>query len=98
MPIIRQKVMPDSIGYTDGFGGYNALNISEFRHERIDHSSELVGRRSRHINGIENFRNQAKPVLRKYNSIPRANFELFLGADKRRLRLVKRWLTEDRVI
>ena len=31
-----------------------------------------------YINGIENFRNQAKRVLRKYNGMPRESFPLFL--------------------
>lgn len=31
-----------------------------------------------HINGVENFWNQVKRVLRKYNRINRKNFPLFL--------------------
>ncbi len=31
-----------------------------------------------HINGIENFWNQAKRHLRKFNGIPKAHFELYL--------------------
>ena len=31
-PIIREKVKPDSIVYTDRFRGYNALDVSEFTH------------------------------------------------------------------
>ncbi|MBK2345311.1 transposase, partial [Francisella tularensis subsp. novicida] len=31
-----------------------------------------------HINGIENFWNQAKRHLRKFNGIPREHFHLFL--------------------
>ena len=30
-----------------------------------------------HINGIENFWNQAKRVLRKYNGIPKESFPLY---------------------
>ena len=32
VPIIREKVKPDSIVYTDRFRGYNALDVSEFTH------------------------------------------------------------------
>ena len=54
MPIIRAKVQPDSIVYTDCWTAYNALDVSEFHHERINHSEEYaVGKN--HINGIENF-------------------------------------------
>ncbi len=38
MPIIRQQVKPDSIVYTDTWRGYNALDISEFKYYRINHS------------------------------------------------------------
>ena len=31
-----------------------------------------------HINGIENFWNQAKRHFRKFNGIPKAHFELYL--------------------
>jgi transposase len=34
--------------------------------------------RANHINGIENFWNQAKRHLRGYNGIPKAHFHLFL--------------------
>lgn len=77
MPIIRQKIRPDSIVYTDCYRSYNALDVSEFKHYRINHS-ELFAHKHNHINGIENFWNQAKRHLRKYNGIPKANFPLFL--------------------
>ncbi len=38
IPIIKEKVMPDSIVYTDSLPSYNALDISEFRHLRVNHS------------------------------------------------------------
>ena len=56
MPIIREKVTPDSIVYTDNFKSYNALDVSEFHHLRINHS-ELFADAKNHINGIENFWN-----------------------------------------
>lgn len=77
MPIIRQQVKPDSIVYTDTFRSYNALDVSEFKHYRINHSKLFANKRN-HINGIENFWNQAKRHMRKFNGIPRAHFHLFL--------------------
>lgn len=77
MPIIRQKIEPDSIVYSDCWRAYNALDVSEFKHYRINHS-ELFADKHNHINGIENFWNQAKRHLRKYNGIPREHFNLFL--------------------
>jgi mutator protein MutT len=38
MHIIRQKVKPDSIVYTDTWRSYNALDVSKFKHYRINHS------------------------------------------------------------
>ena len=40
--------------------------------------SEPIADRAKHINGIENFWNQAKRHLRRYNGIPRQHFHLFL--------------------
>ena len=77
MPIIEKKVSPDSIVYTDCWKGYNALDVSRFKHRRINHSV-LFADRENHINGIENFWSQAKRHLRKHNGIPRASFPLYL--------------------
>jgi transposase len=77
MPIIIDKIKPDSIVYTDCYRSYNVLDVSEFKHYRINHS-KLFANQHNHINGIENFWNQAKRHLRKYNGIPRKHFNLFL--------------------
>jgi len=77
IPVIQQKIKPDSVVYTDGHTAYNALDVSEFTHFRINHSQDFVNNHT-HINGIENFWNQAKRHLRKYNGIPKQNFPLFL--------------------
>jgi transposase len=76
MPIIRQQVKPDSIVYTDTFRSYNALDISEFKHYRINHS-KLFADNHNHINGIENFWNQAKRHMRKFNGIPKKALSSF---------------------
>lgn len=77
IPIIERKVIPDSIVYSDCWRAYNVLDVSEFKHYRINHS-KLFADKKNHINGIENFWNQAKRHLRKFNGIPRQNFGLFL--------------------
>ena len=64
MPIITSKIKPDSIVYTDCYKSYNALDVSDFKHFRINHSKEFA-KDHNHINGIENFWSQAKRVLRK---------------------------------
>ena len=77
MPIIRQKIQPDSVVYTDHWRAYNALDVSEFKHYRINHS-KLFAHKHNHINGTENFWNQAKRHMRKFNGVPRNHFNLFL--------------------
>ena len=75
--IIRMVVRPDSVVYTDSFNSYNVLDVSEFTHRRINHRESFVAAGA-HINGIENFWNQAKRHLGHYNGIPKAHFHLFL--------------------
>jgi transposase len=75
--IIRDCVKPDSVVYTDAYRSYDVLDVSEFHHRRINHTEQFVDA-GNHINGIENFWNQAKRYLRRYNGIPRAHFHLFL--------------------
>ena len=77
MPVIRRKIRIDSVVYTDSWGSYNALDVAGFRHCRINHS-ERFARDRNHINGIENFWNQAKRHLRRFNGVPRQHFDLFL--------------------
>jgi transposase len=77
IPIIERKVIPDSIVYSDCWRAYNVLDVSGFKHYRINHS-KLFADRHNHINGIENFWNQAKRHMRKFNGIPRQHFGLFL--------------------
>ena len=77
LPIIERKVIPDSIVYSDCWKGYNALDVAGFKHYRINHS-KLFANGKNHINGIENFWNQAKRHMRKFNGVPKAHFGLFL--------------------
>jgi transposase len=77
IPIIRKTIEPDSIVYTDGFLSYDAPDISGFRHQCINHSQKFVEARN-HINGIENFRNQANRHLRRFNGIPGEHFHFFI--------------------
>ena len=54
MPIIRRKIEPDSIVYTDCWSSYNALDVSGFKHYRMNYS-KLFAKKYNYINGIENF-------------------------------------------
>ncbi len=78
LPLIKAKIEPDSVVYTDTYKTYDNLDVAGFRHHRVNHSKEFVKPGANHINGIENFWNQAKRHLRKYNGIPSHHFHLFL--------------------
>lgn len=54
MPVIKQKIMPDSIVYTDSLSSYDKLDVSGFTHHRINHSKEFADCQN-YINGIGNF-------------------------------------------
>ena len=51
LPIIQEKIKPHSIVYTNSVKAYNALEVSDFPHMRLNHS-ELFDDRRNHINGI----------------------------------------------
>ena len=101
MPIIKAKIKPDSIVYTDTFVTYDSLDVSGFRHHRINHRKAFAATGGNHINGIENFWNQTKRHLRRYNGIPKHHFHLFLkecewrfnyGSPAQLLRTLKAWV------
>ena len=100
--ILHQKIVPDSVVYTDGYKSYNRLNVSGFRHYRINHSENFAEGRT-HINGIENFWRQTKRHLSRFNGIPRDRFPLFLkecewrfntSDPKTRLMQLNQWVRE----
>ena len=103
MPIIQSRVKPDSIVYSDCWRGYNVLDTSEFKHYRINHT-KLFANKYNHINGIENFWNQAKRHMRKFNGVPREHFPFFLKECEWRfnnpkphlqLNLLKQWVKKE---
>ena len=103
IPIIEDRVKPDSIVYSDCWMGYNALDVSGFKHYRINHSHLFASGRN-HINGIENFWNQAKRHMRKFNGVPAKHFPLFLKEcewrfnnpdPKAQLKELKQWVNKN---
>lgn len=99
--IITAKIQPDSIVYSDKYSSYNFLNASGFKHRRVNHSKEFVGKDRNHINGIENFWNQTKRHMRKFNGIKKENFNMFLKecewrfnyrSPKEQLQTLKKWI------
>ena len=80
--IIQGKIKPDSIVCSDSFRGYDVLDVSEFHHVRIKHSVAFAEDRN-HINGIENFWNQAKCHLQRFNGVPRQHSPLLKECERR---------------
>lgn len=102
MGIMENKIVPDSIVYSDAFSSYNVLDVSDFKHYRINHSALFAEGRN-HINGIENFWNQAKRHMRKFNGVPKDHFPLFLKecewrfnnpSPKAQLQELKQWVKQ----
>lgn len=100
MLIIERRIQPDSIVYTDCWREYNVLDISEFKHYRINHPVMFADQKN-YINGIESFWNQAKRHMRKFNGIPAKHFPLFLKdcewrfnnpSPQTQLKQIKRWV------
>jgi len=98
---LKTRVQADSVVYTDSLASYNILDVAGFKHHRVNHSRSFVSQRGNHINGIENFWNQSKRVLRKYNGVPRKHFFLFLkecefrfnyGTPKQQLKTLRIWV------
>lgn len=81
------------------YPSYNALNVNDFKHFRINHPKEFANNHN-HINGIENFWRQSKRVLGKYNGIDKKHFHLFLkecefrfnyGTPSEKLKILRKW-------
>jgi len=76
--IIRTKVVPESVIYTDSFRSYDGLVLDGFRHFRINHQKAFAVSKRNHINGIENFWGYAKTKLKSYYGVSREHFYFYL--------------------
>jgi len=78
-PIIRGKVHPSTVIYSDGWRGYDGLvDVGYNKHFRVNHGkNEFSKGRGIHINGIENFWSFTKRRLSKFNGVKRY-FDLHL--------------------
>ena len=77
--IIRGKVDPSTIMYSDKWRGYDGLvDVGYGKHFRVNHGENEFSRGSGiHINGIENFWSFTKRRLAKFNGVKK-NFNLHL--------------------
>ncbi len=77
IPITTRKVVPASIVYSRSWRGYNAQDVPNVHHFRINHSKLSVDRHN-HINGIENFWNPARCHMRRFNRVSQFQVELYI--------------------
>lgn len=75
--IIRQPIKSDSIVYTDSFGSYDILDVSEFHHHGINHSEVL---RSNATTSMVSRTSGTKQggISQATTDIPKAQFHLLL--------------------
>lgn len=80
LPIIRGKVDPSTVIYSDGWRGYDGLvDVGYDKHFRVNHGENEFAKKGTgiHINGIENFWSFTKRRLSKFNGV-KTHFELHL--------------------
>ena len=92
-------LVPDSVVYIKGYHEDQALDVNEFHQERVSNIDD--DEQAKYLIGeTENFWNQTKRMLRKYNGIPKTTFPLFLkecefrfnyGTPKQQLKILKKW-------
>lgn len=94
--IIKGKVDPSTVIYSDGWRGYDGLvDVGYDRHFRVNHGANEFSRgRGVHINGIENFWSFTKRRLAKFNGVKR-HFDLHLKDSEWRYTRQPRELERD---
>ena len=77
--VIRGKVEPESVIYSDNWRGYNGLvDVGYGKHLRVDHGRNEFAKGKTHINGIEGFWGFAKSRLARFRGMRKATFYLHL--------------------
>ncbi len=77
--IIKGKVDPDSIIYSDNWKAYDGLvDVGYRKHYRVHHGDNEFARGKSHINGIENFWGLAKVRLTRARGMHKSTFYLHL--------------------
>ena len=98
---IKSKVLPDSIVYTDSFGSYDALDVSEFKHRRVEPLQDPLRRsqgpsHQRHRELLEPGQARASQIQRHstqnfYFFLKECEFRFNYGKPSQQLRTLKRW-------
>lgn len=76
--IIRGRINPESILYSDKWRGYDGLvDVGYDKHYRVNHHKNEFAKKRVHINGIESFWSFTKRRLAKFNGV-KVHFDLHL--------------------
>ena len=103
-PAQPARFRPDAIVYADPPTAGDVLGVSRFQHRRVHHRESALPVPAG-IDSIENFWNQAKRHMRRYNGIPRRHLHLFVkecewrfnyGSPKQLLVNLKYWTRSRR--
>jgi len=70
-PIIREQVKPDSIVYTDCYVAMMLLDVSEFSHFRINHSTHFAERQN-HIMELRTFGTKQNAIYASLTAFPKS--------------------------
>ncbi len=76
--IIRENLTPDAIIYTNSSQTCDKLNVSEFQYKCIKPGKTVLSRHGYHINRVENFWNDSRRYLRRFNGIPKTSLYWYL--------------------
>ena len=77
MPIIQEKIHPDSIIYSDSLPTYIALDVIVFKHFRINHG-EVVCRQQESYKRYRKLLEPSQAPLLKSGGTPKDHFHLHL--------------------
>jgi transposase len=103
LPILRTQINPESLVYTNASQVSDALNRLGVRYRKVAPQDRFAPGPA-HMNGIENFWNQARRHLRKYNGIPSHHLHLYLkecewrfnyGSAGQLLKTLEHWLIQE---
>jgi transposase-like protein len=80
MPLVREKVMPESMVYTDEYRPYEGLEGEGYKHERVPHAEKVYVIGNVHTNTIEGFWSLLKRgISGVYHSVSEKHLQRYLN-------------------
>ena len=84
VPLIKQRVVPHSTIYSDGFGAYYHLKSQGYTHHVVLHEYTFVNQGRVHTNGIESFWAYLKHFLATRKGLSAEHYQLHLKEAQKR--------------